>query len=33
MFPTAVNQRHFPDIMVTPEKPYRHHCAIEIGAA
>lgn len=33
MFPNGVNQRHFPDIMVTPEKPYRHHCAIEIGAA
>lgn len=33
MFPNAVNQRHFPDIMVTPEKPYQHWCAIEIGAA
>lgn len=31
MFPNAVNQRHFPDVMVTPENPYRHHCAIEIA--
>lgn len=30
-FPDAVNHAHFPSSIVTPEKPYRHWCAIEIG--
>lgn len=31
MFPNAVHHRHFPDIMVTPDKPYRHWCSFEIA--
>lgn len=31
MFPNAVNQPHFPDIYITPEKPYRHSCRIAIS--
>jgi len=31
MWPDAVNQPHFPDIICTPDRPYRHWCAIEIG--
>lgn len=31
-FPDAVNHPHFPSPVVTPERPYRHWCAIEIGA-
>lgn len=30
-FPDAVNHPHFPSSIVTPDKPYRHRCAIEIG--
>lgn len=30
-FPDAVNHPHFPSPVVTPAKPYRHWCAIEIG--
>jgi aldose 1-epimerase len=32
MFPDAVNRPEFPSIIVTPDKPYRHECAIEITA-
>jgi aldose 1-epimerase len=32
MFPDAVNRPEFPPVVVTPEKPYRHECAIEIAA-
>jgi aldose 1-epimerase len=31
MFPDAVHQKHFPDVICTPDKPYRHWCEIEIG--
>lgn len=31
MFPNAVNHPHFPNIICTPEQPYRHFCEIEIG--
>lgn len=30
-FPDAVNHKHFPSVIVTPEAPYRHRCAIEIA--
>lgn len=30
-FPDAINHPHFPSPVATPEKPYRHWCAIEIG--
>ena len=30
-FPDAINHRHFPSPIVTPQKPYRHWCAIEIA--
>lgn len=30
-FPDAVNHEHFPSVIVTPEAPYRHRCAIEIA--
>lgn len=30
-FPDAVNHPHFPSIIITPDKPYRHVCDIEIG--
>lgn len=29
-FPDAINHKHFPDPVITPQKPYRHWCAIEI---
>lgn len=31
MFPDAVNNPHFPNIVCTPDKPYRHWCEFEIG--
>lgn len=31
MFPDAVNQPHFPDVICTPDKPYHHQCTFEIG--
>lgn len=31
-FPGALAHAHFPSIIITPDKPYRHHCAIEIAA-
>lgn len=31
MFPDAVNQPKFPSIIATPDQPYRHRCAFEIG--
>lgn len=30
-FPDAVNHPHFPSTIVTPDRPYRHRCGIEIG--
>ncbi|WP_011579798.1 MULTISPECIES: aldose epimerase family protein [Chelativorans] len=30
-FPDAINHPHFPNCVVTPERPYRHWCEIEIG--
>ena len=30
-FPDAVNHPHFPSAIVTPERPYRHRCGIEIA--
>ncbi|WP_163266111.1 aldose epimerase family protein [Chelativorans alearense] len=30
-FPDAINNPHFPSPVVTPERPYRHWCEIEIG--
>ncbi|MCT7373822.1 aldose epimerase family protein [Chelativorans salis] len=30
-FPDAINNPHFPNPVVTPERPYRHWCEIEIG--
>lgn len=30
-FPDAINHPHFPSPVVTPEAPYLHRCAIEIG--
>lgn len=31
MFPDAMNRPEFPSILVTPENPYRHECAIRIA--
>lgn len=31
MFPDALNHRHFPDIICTPERPYQHWCEIEVS--
>lgn len=31
MFPDALNQPHFPDIICTADRPYRHWCEIDIG--
>lgn len=31
MFPDAVNQPHFPDVICTPDRPYKHKCAFEIS--
>lgn len=31
IFPDAVNHGHFPCSIATPDRPYRHWCAIEIG--
>lgn len=31
MFPDAVNQPHFPNVIHTPDRPYHHWCEIEIG--
>lgn len=30
-FPDAVNHPHFPNIIITPDRPYAHWCEIEIG--
>ena len=30
-FPDALNHRHFPSIIATPEKPYAHWCEFEIA--
>ena len=30
IFPDAINNPHFPSPVITPQAPYRHHCAIEI---
>lgn len=30
-FPDAINHPHFPSPVITPERPYRHWCEIEIG--
>jgi aldose 1-epimerase len=30
-FPDALHHRHFPSIIVTPDKPYSHWCEFEIG--
>ncbi|MFV0335026.1 MAG: aldose epimerase family protein [Tropicimonas sp.] len=30
-FPDAMNNPHFPSPVISPERPYRHHCAIEIA--
>jgi aldose 1-epimerase len=30
MFPDALHHHHFPSILVTPDKTYRHWCEIEI---
>jgi aldose 1-epimerase len=30
-FPDALHHRHFPSIIITPEKPYTHWCEFEIG--
>ncbi len=32
-YPDAVNQKHFPSILCSPEKPYRHWCEFEITSA
>lgn len=32
-FPGALAHAHFPSIIITPDEPYRHSCAIEIAAA
>ena len=29
--PDALNNRHFPDIIATPDKPYSHWCEFEIA--
>lgn len=31
MFPDALNNPHFPDIICSPDKPYSHWCEFEIG--
>lgn len=31
LFPDAMNNPHFPSPVITPDAPYRHHCAIEIS--
>lgn len=31
MFPDAVNQPHFPNVICTPDTPYHHWCEFEIG--
>lgn len=31
-FPGALSHAHFPSIIITPDRPYRHSCAIEIAA-
>lgn len=31
MYPGALHNAHFPSIIATPDKPYRHWCEIEIG--
>ena len=31
MYPDALNQPHFPSIIVSPDQPYRHWCEFEIG--
>lgn len=31
MFPDAMNNPHFPSILVSPDRPYRHWCLIEIA--
>lgn len=31
LFPDAMNNPHFPSPIVTPDRPYRHKCAIEIA--
>ncbi len=31
-FPGALAHSHFPSIIISPDNPYRHHCAIEIAA-
>ena len=31
MYPGALQQAHFPSIIVSPEKPYAHWCEFEIG--
>lgn len=31
-FPGALSHAHFPSILITPDRPYRHSCAIEIAA-
>ncbi len=31
MFPDALNNPHFPTIIATPDKPYRHWCEFEIA--
>lgn len=33
MYPDAVNQRHFPSILCSPDRPYRHWCEFEIASA
>jgi len=30
-FPDAINYPHFPSCVVTPDRPYKHWCEIEIG--
>ena len=30
-FPDAVNHPHFPNVIITPDKPYSHWCEIEIA--
>lgn len=32
-FPGALAHAHFPSIVITPDAPYRHSCAIEIAAS
>ena len=31
MFPDELHHPHFPDIIITPDKPYAHWCEFEIG--